>query len=233
MTVSIDRPESPDRPDRPDGAGRSAYDAVVFDFGGVYTPSPFDAMRVLGESLGIHQDQAMLYVFGSYERDTDHPWHQAERGEIELSVAREEIQALARADGHVFDLYEVFATLGGTTIRPDMVERTRQLRLAGYATALITNNVAEFRDFWRPMLPLDELFDVVIDSSEVGMRKPDPRIFHLALDQLGGIEPTRAVFLDDYPGNVLAAEAMGLRGVVVEAAYAEALARLDAILAGA
>ena len=59
------------------------------------------------------------------------------------------------------------------------------------------------------MLPLDELFDVVIDSSEVGMRKPDPRIFHLALEQLGGVEPGRAVFLDDYPGNVVAAEARG------------------------
>ena len=217
---------------RPD-ADAPFIDAVVFDFGGVFTPSPFDAMQVLGESLGIHQDQAMLYVFGSYERDTDHPWHQAERGELELAVAREQIQALALADGHEFDLYEVFATLGGTAVRPDMVERTRRLKADGYRTALITNNVLEFRDFWRPMLPLDELFDVVIDSSEVGMRKPDPRIFQLALDLLGGVEPSRAVFLDDYLGNVMAAEAMGLRGVLVESDYTAAIDRLDAILGGA
>jgi len=71
---------------------------------------------------------------------------------------------------------------------------------------------------------------VVIDSSEVGMRKPDPRIFHLALEALGGVDPTRSVFLDDYPGNITAAEALGMHGVLVEAAYDDAIRRLDAIL---
>ncbi len=120
----------------------------------------------------------------------------------------------------------------GGEVRADMVERTRRLRVEGYRTALITNNVVEFRDFWRPLLPLDELFDVVIDSSEVGMRKPDPRIFELALTQMGGIDPTRSVFLDDYPGNITAAEALGMHGVLVEAAYDDAIRRLDAILTG-
>jgi putative hydrolase of the HAD superfamily len=207
-------------------------DAVVFDFGGVFTPSPFDAVRILGEGLGLDEDQAMLYVFGPYDRDTDHPWHQAERGELDLASARDQIQVLARTDGYDVDLYELFGLLGGTAVRPEMVDRTRALKQAGYRTAMITNNVLEFRQFWRPMVPLDELFDVVIDSSEVGMRKPDPRIFQLALDQLGGIEPSRAVFLDDYLGNVMAAEAMGIRGVLVEAAYAEAIDRLDSILDG-
>jgi putative hydrolase of the HAD superfamily len=118
----------------------------------------------------------------------------------------------------------------GGDVRADMVERTRRLRVEGYRTALITNNVAEFREYWRAMLPLDELFDVVIDSSEVGMRKPDPRIFELALTQLGGIDPTRSVFLDDYPGNITAAEALGMHGVLVEATYDDAIRRLDAIL---
>jgi len=76
----------------------------------------------------------------------------------------------------------------------------------------------------------DRLFDVVIDSSEVGMRKPDPRIFELALTELGGIDPTRSVFLDDYPGNITAAEALGMLGVLVEADYDDAIRRLDAIL---
>jgi len=216
---------------RPDAG--AFIDAVVFDFGGVYTPSPFDAMRVLGESLGIHQDQAMLYVFGSYERDTDHPWHQAERGELELAVARDQIQALALADGHEFDLYEVFATLGGTAVRPDMVERTRQLKADGYRTALITNNVLEFRDFWRPMLPLDELFDVVIDSSEVGMRKarsPDlpagPRPAGRGRAEPGHL-PRRL------PGQRHGRRGHGLRGVLVESDYTAAIDRLDAILGGA
>ena len=208
-------------------------DAVVFDFGGVYTPSPFDALRTLGDSLGIEPERAMGYVFGPYERDTDHPWHQAERGELELSAARDQIQLLARADGLEIDLYDLFASMGGSTVRTEMVDRTRRLKADGYATGLVTNNLVELRDFWRPMLPLDELFDVVIDSSEVGMRKPDPRIFERVLADLGGIEPTRAVFLDDYAGNVSAAEALGWHGVLVETAYLDALDRLDAVLAGA
>jgi epoxide hydrolase-like predicted phosphatase len=80
------------------------------------------------------------------------------------------------------------------------------------------------------MLPLDELFDVVIDSSEVGMRKPDPRIFHLALEALG-VEPGRSVFLDDYPGNVVAAQSVGMHAILVETDHLPALARLDALVA--
>ncbi|MGZ4718564.1 MAG: HAD family hydrolase [Acidimicrobiales bacterium] len=207
-------------------------EAVVFDFGGVFTPSPFDAMVALGDRLGIEPSAAMAHVFGPYDLDTDHPWHQAERGELDIQATRDAILEAARAEGLDIDLFDVFGLMAGSgsDVRPAMVERTRQLRVEGYRTALITNNVAEFRDFWRPMLPLDELFDVVIDSSEVGMRKPDPRIFELALAQMGGIDPRRSVFLDDYPGNITAAEALGMHGVLVEAAFDDAIRRLDAIL---
>ena len=111
-----------------------------------------------------------------------------------------------------------------------MIDRTRQLRADGYRTALVTNNIVEFREFWRPMIPLDDLFDVVIDSSEVGVRKPDPRIFALALEQLGGIEASRSVFLDDYPGNVEAARRFGMHGIVVDTDPSGALAELDRLL---
>ena len=117
--------------------------------------------------------------------------------------------------------------MSGAAIRDDVVERARALRAGGHRLGMITNNVAEFRELWRAMLPLDELFDVVIDSSEVGMRKPDPRIFHLALERLGGVDPARSVFLDDYPGNVVAAEAVGMHGILVEADHQPAIARLD------
>jgi putative hydrolase of the HAD superfamily len=217
----------------PDADVTRRVDAVVFDFGGVFTPSPFDAMHVLADRLDIEPAEAMLHVFGPYDRDTDHPWHQAERGELDIQVTRDSILEAARTHGLEIDLFEVFGLIStsGGEVRPAMVERTRRLRVEGYRTGLITNNVAEFRDFWRPLLPLDELFDVVIDSSEVGMRKPDPRIYELALEQLGGVDPARSVFLDDYPGNITAAEALGMTGVLVEAAYDDAIARLDAILA--
>jgi epoxide hydrolase-like predicted phosphatase len=207
-------------------------EAVVFDFGGVYTPSPFEAVRTMGEVAGIDYDQAMLFVFGSYDRDTDHPWHRAERGELGLEEARNEIRDQARAQGLELDLYDMLRYMSGAAVRDDMVERTRRLRVEGYRVGMITNNVVEFREFWRPMLPLDELFDVVIDSSEVGMRKPDPRIFHLVLEQLGGVEPGRSVFLDDYPGNIEAAEAVGMHGVLVGPDHSAAISRLDVLLGG-
>jgi putative hydrolase of the HAD superfamily len=208
----------------------SAFEAVLFDFGGVFTPSPFEAVAAMGAVAGIEPDLALQYVFGSYERDTDHPWHQAERGELGLEDARQAIMADTRANGHELDLFEMLKYMSGSGIRDEMVERTRRLRADGYHTAMITNNVVEFREMWRTMIPLDDLFELVVDSSEVGMRKPDPRIFHSVLDQLGVDDPARAIFLDDHPGNIAGAEACGLRGLLVTADYLDAIAELDALL---
>jgi epoxide hydrolase-like predicted phosphatase len=143
------------------------------------------------------------------------------------------IPARGRARGLEVDLFEMLKYMssdGGP--RTAVIDRTRRLRAEGYRTALVTNNIVEFREFWRPMVPLDELFDVVVDSSEVGVRKPDPRIFHLTLDQLGGVAPERSVFLDDYPGNVDAARRLGMYGIVVESDPGRALAELDRVLEG-
>ena len=81
---------------------------MVFDFGGVFTPSPFDAMVTLGDRLGIEPSAAMAHVFGPYDRDTDHPWHQAERGELDIQATRDAILELAPAEGLEIDLFEVF-----------------------------------------------------------------------------------------------------------------------------
>ena len=79
------------------------------------------------------------------------------------------------------------------------------------------------------MLPFEEMFDTIVDSSTVGMRKPNPEIFHLALRELGGVEPSRAVFLDDFAGNVEAARSIGMHGIVVEADPSAALEALAAV----
>jgi len=207
----------------------SRYDTVVFDFGGVFTASPFDAVATMSGVAGVEPDTALRYVFGSYERDTDHPWHRAERGEMTLEEARLEIMSETRAAGHELDVFDLLSSMGGSGIREDMVDRVRVLRTDGVRTAMITNNVIEFRDYWRTMIPLDDLFEVVVDSSEVGMRKPDRRIYELTLDRLGS-EPARSIFLDDHPGNIAGAEACGLRGVLVTAHYHLAIAELDALL---
>jgi len=204
-------------------------DAVLFDFGGVFMDSPFAAVRSFGERKGIGADRVLEIIFGAYDSDTDHPWHRLERGEISLADAHGAILELGAPD-HRIDLFEALASLTRAAIRPDMIEIVRAARAAGRKTAIVTNNVREFGDGWRAMLPLDELFDAVIDSAHVGVRKPDPRIFRLALEQVGGIAAENAVFLDDFHGNVAAAERLGMRGILVEEDYRPALAALRALL---
>jgi putative hydrolase of the HAD superfamily len=123
-------------------------------------------------------------------------------------------------------LANFFGNLG---VHTEVVDAIRGLRAQGYLTGLVTNNVKEFGDSWRTLVPLDELFDVVVDSSVVGMRKPNPAIYLHALDLLGQVPPARALFLDDAPGNVAGAEAAGLHAILVDDP-GTALAELRALL---
>jgi len=207
-------------------------EAVLFDFGGVFTPSPFEAVEALGAEVGAAPGQLQAIVFGPYHEDTDHPWHRLERGELSLAHAREQIMALGEAAGIAVDPFRVFARMAGEHgARDDLVSRTRALRRAGLRTGLVTNNAREFRDGWRKLVPADELFDVIVDSSEEGVRKPDPQIFHRTLARLGGVAPERALFLDDAASNITAAARLGIRGVLVSRDLGPTLAALDAVLA--
>lgn len=209
--------------------------AVLFDFGGVFTPSPFDAIVAACEALDLDPAVGTAIVFGSYEQDTDHPWHRVERGEIDLLTYRDSVREQSQAHGVDLDPMQVLVGMGlsgeGDAIRGDVVAVVRQVRASGRVTALVTNNARELAGLWRPLLPLDELFDLVVDSSAVGMRKPDPRIYHHALEGLGGIQPHEAAFLDDAPGNVAAARDLGLHAIQVGTDHAPALEELLALLA--
>jgi putative hydrolase of the HAD superfamily len=119
-------------------------------------------------------------------------------------------------------------TGGGT--RDVLIERTHALRKEGYKTALLTNNFVEVRKAWRTLLPVDDMFDAVVDSSEVGMRKPDPAIYHHTLELLGA-RADQAIFLDDFVGNVEAAQRLGIKGVVVGPNIQAAIRELDSLLA--
>jgi putative hydrolase of the HAD superfamily len=205
--------------------------AVIFDFGGVFTDSPFHAFSAYGEKIGASQQQVSDIVFGGYAVDSDHPWHKVERGEISLECAREGIMALGRKQGLEVDIWDVFMSMAenGGGLREDLVGYVSTIRAAGLATGIITNNVAEFRDHWRGMLPVAELFDFVVDSSEVGMRKPNPAIFEKALT-ISGFRAEQVIFVDDFEGNVLAAEAMHIRSILVDGDGAKTIADLDTIL---
>jgi len=209
------------------------FDAVLFDFGGVFTASPFGAFEAAARELGADPRAVLEIVFGPYDLDTDHPWHRLERGELAFAEARSAIIALGAEQGISLDPLRVLARMSaGGGAREPLVVRTRALRAEGYKTALVTNNAREFRASWRNLLPLDELFDAVVDSSEVGVRKPNPAIFEHALAEVGGVPAARCIFLDDHPGNVAAARRLGMQGVLVGDDPASALAALDLLLSG-
>ena len=207
-----------------------AIEAVVFDFGGVFTKSPFTGLQEYHLSKGNDPSAGHHAVFGPYDEDTDHPWHQLERGEISMQAAAEQIKAIAAEMGMDLELREMFGAMGGGEgARSDVVEIGLDLRRRGYRTALITNNIAEFSDGWRAMIPVDDLFEVIVDSSAVGMRKPDARIYLMALEQLG-VAPEASVFLDDAPGNITAARAVGMHAILVEDDHTGAFAELERLL---
>lgn len=207
-------------------------DAVLFDFGGVFTPSPFHVLEQAAGELGVPPDVVLATCFGGYDQDTDHPWHRLERGECTVEEALAGIAVLAQESGYSIDPIAVLTRGmgGGKVLRDDVVDLVREIRGLGLRTAVVTNNIREFSSGWRALLPVGELFDVVVDSSEEGIRRPDPRIYRIALERLGGVAPERAVFVDDAAGNVAAARALGMQAVLVAPDPAEAVAELRALV---
>jgi putative hydrolase of the HAD superfamily len=206
-------------------------DLVLFDFGGVFTESPFFAVEGMARDLGVDIQQFAELMFGAYHLDTQHPWHQLERGEITFDQAREDIVALGKASGMAVDPMDLLVRMaGGNLVRDTMVQTLRDIKAAGYPTAIITNNVREFRDGWRGLIPVDELIDRVFDSSELGVRKPDPAIYQLALSGMGDIDPKRAVFLDDVEQNVISARDVGIHSIQVPDDPAAAIRELREFL---
>jgi putative hydrolase of the HAD superfamily len=217
------------------GPMSGTVEAVLWDVGGVFMPSPFSHMRSFGPELGVDGDRLIQLVFGPYHEDTDHPWHRLERGEATFADTNTALASAAAAEGVELDPIALLMRMGegGTTrlVRDEVVAAAQRVKADGYRTAIITNNIREFREGWGNLFDVDSVAELVIDSSEVGLRKPDPAIFHLALERLGGIAPERAVFLDDAPGNIVGAAALGIRAILVEDDPTSALAELEAALA--
>jgi epoxide hydrolase-like predicted phosphatase len=195
---------------------------VLFDFAGVLTSSPWGPLTEAGGGN-------LELLIGDYGEDGDHPWHRVERGELAITDWALEVTAMGQELGIEVDFTPLQALLGDLTVQDQIVERVRELRAEGYRLGLITNNVREGSASWRALVPVDELFDVVVDSCEVGMRKPNPAIYHHTLDLLGGVPPSQAVFLDDAPTNVEGARRAGLAAILVDDPD-RALAELDALL---
>ena len=149
------------------------------------------------------------------EEHGDHPLFMLERGEIAETEFWSRLDRHTDADLDRDRLRELFFEL----LEPNlpMIELVRELRGREIRAALLTNNVREWEPLWRGKLPeVDELFEVIVDSAFVGLRKPDPAIYTLTLERLGGVAAERCVFVDDLDVNCDAARELGMTAVRFE-----------------
>lgn len=200
----------------------AGINTVLFDFGGVFTLSPFGAVEIVAKERGLDPMAFAEIVFGPYHLDTDHPWHRLERGEISLEQCRTDILLMSRNNGIEVDLWDILLKManGGRIINDQVVNLLIEVKQAGYNTAIITNNVKEFSDSWQSLIPMQHV-DSVTDSAFEGIRKPNREIFERAIAKLTQLKPDaeieagNCVFLDDVPSNVDAAISVGMHGIVV------------------
>lgn len=192
--------------------------AILFDFGGVFIESPFSAIADVAADMQVDVGLLQQITFGDYHIDGDHPWHRLERGEITLDETRNLILLEGEKHGLKTDIYEMLARFATVErgIRGTLVDKALEWQQRGLRLAMITNNIREFTS-WRTAFPfvLDEVFELVADSSHLGVRKPNRQIFDYALQQMQ-LQPEEVLFLDDYPANIAAAKALGIKGFVVQ-----------------
>jgi putative hydrolase of the HAD superfamily len=196
--------------------------AVLWDFGGVLTTSPFDAFAAYELDEGL--PHGFIRGLNATNPDTN-AWAQLERGQLDVDAFAVRFEEEAAAAGASLDARAVLSRLRGD-LRPEMVEALRRCHQR-LKTGLLTNNFVSVDDSlgYGPVL---EYFHVVIESSRAGYRKPDPHFYRTACDLLG-IEPSEAVFLDDLGINLKPARQMGMQTIKVSDSVA-ALAELEAIV---
>ena len=191
---------------------------VLFDFGGVITTSPFEAFAHYEAEAGLPADTVRR--INSTDPDTN-AWAQFERSEIDVDGFVERFGAEGAALGLEVDGARVLACLSGD-LRPKMIDALDRLTAAGVRIGCITNNVRAgegagmARDGSRAaeIAAVMDRFEAVIESSVVGVRKPDPRIYELACEAME-VAPTDAVYLDDLGINCKAAHLLGMHAIKV------------------
>ena len=189
--------------------------AIVSDFGGVLTTPLAGSFQSIADRSGIDLAAVGQALAAIHERDGSHPLHELECGRMSESAFVEGLRLalsdlLGREvaiDGFTDALWE------GLFPNEPMIELMAALRAEGYRMALLTNNVREWELRWRAMAPIDEIFELVVDSAFVGVRKPDPEIYELVVQGLG-VRAEECLFIDDIKLNCEAAEAAGMHAIV-------------------
>ena len=207
----------------------NTVNTVIFDLGGVLslTGRPSDVIRRFPDH---EPDVVMRVMMGEHGTDGDHPWHRLERGEVSLDEYSSLVGRLV-AEAGLVPREPLPPSDGKSTIRVEfrlsepMFELVHDLRRHGCRLGVLTNNVRELRERWWGLVDFPALFDDVVDSHEVGLRKPNPEIYRLALRRLGA-SAGEAAFLDDILANVAAARDLGMHGILVEDDQSPAIRRV-------
>jgi putative hydrolase of the HAD superfamily len=209
----------------------TAITTIVSDLGGVLTVPLFDAFLAYQDHSGVQLEEFWNALGELSRRRGTNPMYELECGRISED---EFIGALggqiAAQVGHPVDI-EDFSEVWFSHLHPNvpMLELMRSLRGRGYRMGLLTNNVQEWKRHWRPNMPIDEIFELVVDSGFVGMRKPDPAIYALTEQRLGVPGP-EILFVDDVDVNVAGARAAGWHTVHFQTTP-QAIAAVEAALA--
>ena len=202
-------------------------EAVIFDFGGVFTSSPFEAFARYERENDLPAD--LIRKINSQNHLTN-AWARFERAELDLDGFDKAFADEALALGHYVPGREIIGLLSGD-FRPEMIEALRRIKTR-FRTGCITNNVPSMQaagagtpaNLYKTEIM--ELFDHLIESSKIGLRKPDPKIYALMCEALG-VAPGACVYLDDLGVNCKPARAMGMTTIKVESGP-QAIAELEA-----
>jgi putative hydrolase of the HAD superfamily len=189
-------------------------EAVVSDFGGVLTTPLISSFVAFQDVSGIPMESLGEAMQRIAERDGLHPLYELEKGNVSEAAFLEAIaDELAPAVGHRPEMHR-FSEIYFEALEPNppMFELMRELKADGYRMALLTNNVREWEPLWRSMLPVDEVFELVVDSAFVRCRKPDPEIYEITMQQLG-LAAESCLFVDDVEVNCEGARALGIEAV--------------------
>jgi putative hydrolase of the HAD superfamily len=194
-----------------DGSG---IEVVVSDFGGVLTTPLVESFMAFQDSTGISTEALGKAMQAAAEANGENPLFEMERGEItEVAFLEKLTDSLEPLLGHRPEMHrfkEIY--FEALEPNPEMIELMRELKEAGYRMAMLTNNVREWEPLWRTMLPVDEIFETVVDSGFVGCRKPESRIYALTLERIG-MPAGSCLFVDDVEVNCEGARRVGMRAV--------------------
>ena len=206
--------------------------AVICDFGGVLTTPLIESFLHYQEQSGVPFQDVVAAMGRLTERTGRNPLHELEKGAITEDEFLGSIEQEMGGGVSLRELHQVYFD----HLQPNeaMIDFVRSLRVErNMRSALLTNNVREWEARWRAMLPeIDEIFEVIVDSAFVGMRKPDPAIYELTVARLGdGITPADCIFIDDIEVNCDAARALGMAAVQFHSTE-QAIAEVEALLDG-